>query len=37
MVIDGINRTVVIWMETGKAYDGGFLKIKTVDLYWRGE
>ena len=33
MVIDGIDRKAVIWMETGEAYDGGFLKIKAVDLY----
>ena len=23
--------------ETGEAYNGGFLIIKAVDLYWRGE
>ena len=37
MVIDRINRKAGIWMETGEAYDGGFLIIKRVDLYWRGE
>ena len=26
-----------IWMGTGEAYNKGFLKIKAVDLYWRGE
>ena len=36
MVFDGINRKAVIWMETGEAYDRGFLKINAVDLYWRG-
>ena len=24
-------------METGEAYNGGFLIINAVDLYWRGE
>ena len=37
MVIDGIDWKVDIWMETGEVYDRGFLKIKAVDLYWRGE
>ena len=26
-----------IWTETGEAYNGGFLIINAVDLYWRGE
>ena len=37
MVIDGIDSKAAIWMETGEAYDRGFLKIKAADLYWRGE
>ena len=37
MVIDRIDRKVVIWMKTGEAYNRGFLIIKAVDLYWRGE
>ena len=37
MVIDGINRKEVIWMDTGEAHNGGFPIIKAVDFYWRGE
>ena len=35
--IDGDDRKVVIWMETGEVYDRSFLKIYAVDLYWGGE
>ena len=36
-VINGINRKAVIWTETGEVYNGGFLIINAVDLYWRGK
>ena len=35
--INGDNRKAIIWTESCEVYNGGFFRIYTVDLYWRGE